>query len=192
MANIDSIPNILNESQIVKFILCKDELFDSSVEFIQNYVYESEQKKIILQNTDDLYVLITPFKQKHLILQTLRKILNKDDYNNLQRNGYFIIGLLLLDHSIKNNRYQYIDYIDSRIKGYNIAYYMIEKYEKEYDKVLLPYDILKSSAKYWKKYFEKKFNVKTSMDLDNIIIKGFNIKNNIHWEYLIELYMNNK
>ena len=47
--------DLIKEGHLIKFV--KLNLFDVSVEFMENYIYESDQKKVILQNIADLYVL---------------------------------------------------------------------------------------------------------------------------------------
>ena len=56
--------DLIKEGHLIKFV--KLNLFDVSVEFMENYIYESDQKKVILQNIDDLYVYIIPFNNNKL------------------------------------------------------------------------------------------------------------------------------
>jgi hypothetical protein len=173
--------DLLKDGKLIKFDTLHYSLFNVSVEFMENYIYESEQKKIILQNIKDLYVFVIPFNK------LWKNILDDDAYKILKKYNNYIIGFILLDESAKTDKIQYIDYIDSRLKKHNIAQYMIKIYEKENNIILIPYDILKSASKYWKNYFEKKYNIFNLDDLD-LFIKKLQIKNNIYWDYLIQLY----
>ena len=42
-------------------------------------------------------------------------------------------------------------------------------------------------CKYWKKYFERKYNIKTLYDLE-MFKKNIGVKHTIYWKYLIDLY----
>ena len=173
--------NLFNNGYLTKFNSLDHTLFNVSVEFMENYIFESDQKKIILQNLDDLHVFILPFDK------SLKNILDNDIFNFVKKNHNYIIGFILLDESAKTDKLQYIDYIDTRIKKHNLASHMIQLYEQQNNIILVPYDILKSASSYWKKYFERKYNIKTINALDNWV-NSMNIKKNIKWDHLIDLY----
>jgi hypothetical protein len=61
---------------------------------------------------------------------------------------------------------------------------MINIYETQYNVILLPYDILDSASKYWKKYFEKKYNIKLKDEYTNFLNKMNINENEIRWSFL--------
>lgn len=172
---------LFEKGQLIRFDSIHHDLFDVSVEFMQNYIYESDQKDLILKNLQNLYVFLVPYNIQ------FKNLLDIDLYKISKKYGYFISGFILLDVSAKTDKVQYIDYIDTRIKKHNLANYMIELYEKDNNIKLIPFDILETACRYWKKYFEKKYNIN---DLDELetLKKTLEIKHKVCWEYLFKLY----
>ena len=171
--------DIIKDSYLIKFDVLNHTLFNVSVEFVENYIYESNEKKLLLDNLHNLFVYISPYNK------LLKNIIIDDLFAFMKKNNGLIIGFILLSDHKKNN-IQYIEYIDSRIKKYNIAYHMINIYETQYNIILIPYDILESASNYWKKYFEKKYNIK-SKDEYYIFLNKINIiENEIRWSFLFK------
>jgi len=173
--------DLTKEGELIKFDSLHHEIFDVSVEFMQNYIYESDQKKVILQNLQNLYVFVIAYNEKW------KDILDKDAYKILKKYKHYIIGFILVDNNTKTDKIQYIDYIDTRIKKYNIAYQIIEIYEKNNNICLIPYDILETAARYWKKYFERKYYISTLYDLE-IFKNKLVMKHKVCWDFLFKLY----
>jgi hypothetical protein len=111
---------------------------------------------IMLKDLSDIYVLVSkkdfPF--------------DKIPYKNIKlklKNGKknYVLGYIWLCPWIVEKPdcipYHFINYIDTRISGLNIAKYMINIYEFHDEKKgqvnLLPFEIALSSKNYWKKYF---------------------------------------
>jgi hypothetical protein len=167
----------LKDCYLVKFDSIHHTLFNVSVEFVENYIYTSYEQNLLLNNLHNLFVYLIPYNKMW------KNILDIDLFKNLKKNNGLIIGFILLSDIIKNN-IRFIEYIDTRIRKYNIAYHIINLYEKQNNIILIPYDILESASIYWKKYFEKKYNIKSKEDivffLDKIKIK----ENEIKWNYL--------
>ena len=80
----------------------------------------------------------------------------------------------------------FINFIDSRISGMNIARYMIQKYEeKSFRKCyLLPYEIMFSAKEYWKKYFIRFLNINNKTVLSKMIDVNHITPNDIKWDNL--------
>ena len=173
--------DFIKNGKLLKFDSLHHTLFDISVEFMENYIYESNQKKLILDNLQNLYVYIINFDEKY------KNIIDKDSYKMLKKYNNYIIGFILVENKIIDNTFQYINYIDTRIKKNNLANYMIELYEKQHNIILIPFDILETACRYWKKYFEKKYNIFTLDELDKFKQK-FKIKDQLYWNFLIDLY----
>lgn len=81
----------------------------------------------------------------------------------------------------------FIQFIDSRISGLNIAKYMIEKYEEDFEeeRYLFPFEVMNGAEKYWKKYFMELYKIKNQTDLSQMI-KDFGFKKgDVRWEELM-------
>lgn len=159
-------------------------------EFIKNYICKCPDKGILLKNLSNIYVLYGMQNSDNYVKSTEKKwkdILNDEQYEIMQKNNYYILGFILIDKKkSKNDKVHYIGLIDTRVKGYNIAELMINKYEKSYENIkLLPYEIIETSTKYWQKYFGNYFSTKE--EYHKFIIDMKINDDNIKWDYLIEL-----
>ena len=167
-------------------------------EFVKNVVmnmnkFDEHNKNgygIMLKDLSNIYVLVSnkffPFNN----LKPSQK--NSIDLSSAKQN--FVLGYIwLFPFKIINedgSHYHLISYIDSRISGLNIVKYMIHEFEFEFGEKrnLLPYEIASSSAKYWKKYFMEKSDIKTKQDLQNMI-KELKLKHeDIKWNELFLKY----
>jgi hypothetical protein len=61
------------------------------------------------------------------------------------------LGIILT--SKLNEKVHYIEYMDSMLKGNHICEKMIHKYMSQFDKLLIPYEIINGSSIYWLKYY---------------------------------------
>lgn len=172
--------DFIKNGKLLKFDSLHYSLFDISVEFMKIYIYESNQKKLILDNLQNLYVYVVNFDER------FKNIIDNNSYKMLKKHNNYIIGFILVNNKI-NNIVQYINYIDTRIKKHNLAKYMIELYEKQYNIILIPYDILETASRYWKKYFEEKYNILTLSEL-KMLKEKLEIKDQLHWKFLMDLY----
>ena len=123
-------------------------------------------------------------------------ILSAQQNELLTKNSAFIIGYMLmtLEHP---KDIHFIEYIDSRVQGYNISDCMIKRFENEVvefekesfgckqvkPKCVIPKEIVCSSTGYWKKYFDRRLGVCSKEDLDQIK-KTLHIDNLVNWFYL--------
>lgn len=92
--------------------------------------------------------------------------------------------------------YHYINFIDTRISGLNIAKYMIEKYQEDhqceepYEEIILfPYEV--TNGVYWKKYFMEVYKIKNKTELSQMIIDFEFKEGDIKWETLMWEFENN-
>jgi len=127
---------------------------DAIKEFIDNVVYKHPNWAVLLKNLSDIYVLVAYFgSQKYLKdgEKSWKEIMNKEQYETLEKNGDLVIAYMLVDERYEN--IHYIDLFDTVVRNNNLGYHMINKYEKErdYNVNLIPQNIILSSAKYWAK-----------------------------------------
>lgn len=129
------------------------------------------------------------------------EILDIDQNKFLEENRAYIIGWMLMtpEHPIDVH---FIEYVDTRVKGYNLTDCLIKKFENElavlnnYEgknmlqgcfqirpKCVLPKEIIQTSAEFWMKYFEKRFDIHT---LEQVVEMKTNMRidQKVIWHYL--------
>mgnify|MGYP006138553927 FL=1 len=118
------------------------------------------------------------------------------DIDSMESKKYIVLGYIWIhpyrctNENTDSIPCHLIQYIDSRISGLNIAKYMIDQYENSSVNggiSLLPYEIGFGADKYWKKYFEEEYHIKTVKKL-NKLINDCNLNQvGIKWQNLFEL-----
>lgn len=134
-------------------------------QFIENVVYKHPNCELLLRQLSDIYVLVASIDAqiyKREGEKTWKDIMNKEQYDILEKNRNFIISYMLITK--KHQNIHYIDLFDTIIRKNNCGELMINKYETNYKVTLIPQNIIQSSAKYWAKIL----NV-ILLDLDNDI-----------------------
>lgn len=129
------------------------------------------------------------------------EILTTEQNIFLQTHKALIVGYMLMTPEHPKDIYL-IEYINSRITGYNIADCMIKKLENEMvefekltdgckqvkPKCVIPREIISSSKGYWVKYFDRRLGVKSKEDLDKVK-NTLHINNLVNWFYLENIYI---
>ena len=165
-------------------------------EFLNNVVMNTgcdcyNGNGIMLRDFSDIYVLVSnedfPFDK----FKMNRKI--TIDLSAAKES--FVLGYIWISSSIKKyegcNSYHFIQFIDTRISGLNMAKYMIEKYEMmnfNDDCILFPQQIVMGAQYYWKKYFMEVYEIKNKADLLKMITDFKFGKYDIQWEHLISAF----
>lgn len=155
---------------------------------------------IMLKDFSNIYVLVS---KRNFPFHKLTKK-NKMYINLRKAKRNFVLGYIWLCPWEKTNYCNvshYINFIDTRITGLNIAEHMIHLYETRYEDDkrikennnewlcnLLPYEISNNSAKYWKGYFANNLCVKNLDDMIELIKLHDIKKDDIKWEELYSLY----
>tara|TARA_B110000967_G_C18899431_1_gene573492 strand:+ start:4171 stop:4761 length:591 start_codon:yes stop_codon:yes gene_type:complete len=144
---------------------------------------------IMLPNLSDIYVLVStpdfPFEK----LNSTHK--SSIDLSVATKN--FVLGYIwICPWKIENKGYipyHFIQYIDSRISGLNIAKYMIDEYEgHREERLLFPYEVAGGAEKYWKQYFTEVYNIKNKNELIQMRIDyGINA-GDVKWDELNSLF----
>tara|TARA_B110000285_G_C15119951_1_gene616483 strand:- start:1093 stop:1698 length:606 start_codon:yes stop_codon:yes gene_type:complete len=192
-------------SEHTRFGKIKDIYYGSSSdrtglnEFVTNVVMNMDMTNdnnkngygIMLPDLSDIYVLISKPEFPFSTLTSSHK--KSIDLSAAKTNfvlGYVWICPWTLDIEGRTTNH-FIQYIDSRISGLNIAKYMIDSYEWDTYRnpsFLLPYEVATESKNYWKKHFMNVYNVKNKKDLIKMITDyGFK-ESDIKWENLIETF----
>ena len=166
--------------------------------FVNDVVYKHPNWGILLKNLSDIYVLVASFGAQSLLKdgeKSWKEIMKKDEYDILEKNGYFVVSYMLVKEKNKNNHY--IDLFDTIIRNNNLGRVMINKYEQDkYDNQanLVPQEIIESSAKYWGKvlgfyYFSEdtgKFYMYKE-DIEEYIEDNELDSNDLRWKHLYNL-----
>lgn len=159
-------------------------------EFLNRYINNHVNKSCLLFRLSNIYVLIGMKSSDKIVKKDEKKwieIMEEDEYKYLNKNKYYVLGYILIRGKSKgNSNNHYIDMIDTRLRGHNIAKHMISEYEKyilNNESILLPYEIIPSSADYWKKYFSV-FCIECTEDLDDFIKENDIGCDNIDWGFL--------
>ena len=204
---------IMNEFTLNKFTefgkikdIWGDSLHDKKGlhEFLNNVVMNTDPNcnngwEKMLPDLSDIYVLVSkqnfPFdklslNQKHSI-----------DLSFANKN--FVLGYIWLCPWILKNEecvpYHFINFIDSRISGLNIAKHMMSKYEYDYDyeydeekeeeeRFLFPFEVISSAKNYWKKYFMNVYSIKNKNELEQMITEYKFKKSDIRWDELFSTF----
>lgn len=186
------------------------------VEFVENYVLKHPNKEMLLSDLSNIYVLVTKMYLQHQFDDEINNFPEeylKDKKDIYVENRYeFVLGYIWVSNKketpSKDHKWydadidkeiHYINIIDSRVSGLNIAKHMIGRYDghDKYDRGsnayyeidLVPKHIIYDSAKYWKKYFDDYIDFgnedhKTVLQ-DYMSFWKIDPEN---WKYLIDLY----
>lgn len=162
------------------------------IEFVKNIVMNDENyngQNKMLPDLSEIYVLVSkkdfPFHK-----------LTSDQKNTIDlsfANNNFILGYIWLCNwtveSKNHNPYHFINVIDSRISKMNICKYMIQTYEEinESEITLLPFEIDFGARYYWKKYFNKEFEIANKDELNQMII-DWELSEEVRWEELFTIF----
>jgi hypothetical protein len=167
-------------------------LGESLKEFINTVIYEHPNWCELLPQLSDIHVLVANKCRGGLIWKDILG----DKYGFLEKHGRYIIGWMYIDprKNKEENDIHYIDFIDSTIKGHNIAQIMINKYEKDNKVSLFPEEIIHSSSKYWSKkmIIEDEDGLIYKQDIDQFIEENSIDKDRIKWNSLYEICVDNE
>ena len=161
-------------------------------DFWDNFIHFQPNKGIFLRDFSNLYVLIGCNSDDTLCEKHEKKwsdVLSANEYQKMLNNTQYILGFILIDDSNKDeiNRVHYIEYIDTCLKGYNIADLMISKYQNMFDVTLEPKEIINSAVLFWKKRFQCDDHKLYEDDID-YYINEYNLdKNIINWTNLYKI-----
>jgi len=98
-------------------------------EFVDNCINKHPNKNILIKNYQ--IFMFCHFSDSKLYLKEGEKdwneFLTPENYTFLQEHEYYIIGYMVINEA-KSDNIHYIDFIDIRLRGYNLASFMMYKY----------------------------------------------------------------
>lgn len=122
-------------------------------EFINNYVKGHTEENSLLVNLSNLYVMIASYGSERYVKSNefrWKDAMDNVEYCLLSKHKYMIVGVMNISSSSYSD-VELIEWIDTRVRGKNIAYYMMDKYMNDTDKYLVPREIVPSAKGYWDK-----------------------------------------
>ncbi len=150
---------------------------NSIIEFITNTILTHPNAGSLFRKLSKIFVLIA-MKYSECYLKKNEKswkdVMSLEQYGKLNTNNSYIIGYILIDDD------NFIDFIDTRIRGHNIAKYMMSRYYEKFSIILQPKEIIKSAVKYWLKIID----VISIEELEEYIADHEINKNMINWNEL--------
>lgn len=173
------------------------------VEFITNCLMKSDAH--LFAEYSYMYILVAhgpPDRASEPYEKSWKDLLNPEQCDLMRRNHGFVVGYMLM--TIEHPKdVHLIECVDTRVAGCNIADAMIRKYENEVamiaaphnslvgiqilPKCVLPKEITVKAVGYWKKFFERRYEVRSSERLEEI--KSYaNLKRYVLWDHLYSLY----
>ena len=168
------------------------------VEFIKSVVMnmdmcDGENKNgygVMLHDVSNLHVLVS---HRDFPFESLSEGQNKNiNLTAASEDNCFVLGYIWTSPNIKRGNageadFHFIEYIDSRISGLDIAKYMIDMYGDCNKACLLPYNIAYGADKYWKKYFEDEHDIETKDELKQLIVDCELNSSDIKWNSLFDI-----
>lgn len=151
---------IIKDSWFVKISESAVLNFETIKEFIENCIYKHPNKNLLLPQLSNLFVLVcdTNSEKFYHNNKSLKNCLSDEQYEFLQKNDKYILGYIWVsDQKSKNDKnIHYIEFIDTRLKGCNIAEHMMSQYEGYINSdnvdnncLLLPKEIIDTAVGYW-------------------------------------------
>lgn len=146
-------------------------------EFITEYIMKQEDRHLRLRyyNNTSIYYIV---KED---VETWKGSLTDEQVDKLMNDGYLAVGYITSTNSTILNSVRFVEYIDTFVRGKNIALHMMKDVGK-YVKYVLPRQPSLSSVSYWRRYIMKMYGY------DNIheLIEDIELyKENANWSDLI-------
>lgn len=157
-------------------------------EFVQNEIIKKEGSYLLSQLSNMYILLGDKGSEKYLKSHETKweELLDPVLLDNITKNGSVILGYLVVcDTTTDVNGNHYIEYICSRLPGYQLARFMINRYEQKYmpkrgnyndSTYLLPRVISNDTVGYWERYLGI-YDINTANDIvefmqENQIVDG--------------------
>jgi hypothetical protein len=157
-------------------------------DFIDHLLPQPNGVTLITQ-LSEMYVLVADMEKEYLSNKKWKDFMNEEQYKLLETNQQYVIGYMLINDTHGKDKHHYIDFINTRLKGHNIADLMIRKYITEKRCGLYPQEIMYSAVGYWRKNLKYIFdNIDYSSDIIDEIKIFYNIKMELKWDWLINLF----
>jgi hypothetical protein len=169
------------------------------MEFITNCLMKSDAH--LFADYSYIHILVAhgpPERRNETHQPCWKDLLNPEQCELMKRNHGFVVGYMLMATESPKDVHL-IECIDTRVPGYNIAEAMIHKYENEVatitssnesftpvkllPKCVLPKEITRHAAKYWKRFFEKRYGVQHSEALRQVKTNS-NLEQYVLWDAL--------
>jgi len=174
---------VIEDADLVKVSHFSNRIIHSIDTFVKTQIFKHINSKYLLCNLSDMWVLMANKFSDDTTKDDEKKwkdLLSEEQYKHLVDDGYYVLGYILVKKD--ENGFEYIDRIETFLRGFNLASRMMADWTSIHDKTIYPLEIIDESAGYWKKYYD----LKTTKQLDNLI-KSNNILSSLRLRWA-ELY----
>lgn len=125
---------------------------DHVVHTIESRILTHRHARVLLRSLDQLYILVGKKSEERMCTPQEKKwndILSPALIQEMEQHEMCTLGMVLVTN--QDNVF-YIEWIESFLKGYNVAATMMSMLERECE-ACIPRDISGESFQYWQKYF---------------------------------------
>ena len=170
---------VIEDADLVKVGNFGNRIVYSIDTFVKTQIFKHINSKYLLCNLSDMWVLMANKYSDNTAKDDEKKwkdLLSEEQYKHLVDDGYYVLGYMLVKKD--EDGFEYIDRIETFLRGFNLASRMMADWSSIHDKVIHPLEIIDESAGYWKKYYD----LKTTKELDNLI-KNNNILSSLRLQW---------
>jgi hypothetical protein len=206
---------VTDNTKFMKIVDLPSEYSDAMYEFIEKHIYFHPNKSSLICGLSNIWVFIalkcseSRYRGDHSVIERenefpyavikreeeipWKQILKKKQYNLLMKNGAYIVGYMLMYKwfTPDDRGYHLIDFIDTRVRGFNLASLIMKRYKEKEGYNAFPHYIIYSSAGYWYKYFCKEYFPYCDADdyvTINKFIEEYDInKKELQWQEIFNL-----
>jgi len=163
---------------------------EAMLQFFDDVVRKHPNKIPLIQEFSNIHVLLASADAQQYVREgesTWADILTSEQYDTLERNRHLVIGFMLITQNCETGL-DFIEYMDTMVRGHHLGRHMCTKYKNETHHKLLPRIIVKTSVNYWAKELDV-INDEGKIErrlIDQSIEPTRNTTEDINWE---ELYM---
>jgi len=170
---------VIEDADLVKVGNFSNRIVHSIDTFVKTQIFKHINSKYLLCNLSDMWVLMANKYSDNYVENDQKKwkdLLSEEQYKHLVDDGYYVLGYILVKKD--EDGFEYIDRIETFLRGFNLASRMMADWTSIHDKTIYPLEIIDESAGYWKKYYD----LKTTKELDNLI-KNNNILSSLRLQW---------
>jgi len=170
---------VIEDADLVKVGNFSNRIVHSIDTFVKTQIFKHINSKYLLCNLSDMWVLMANKYSDNYAENDQKKwkdLLSEEQYKHLVDDGYYVLGYILVKKD--EDGFEYIDRIETFLRGFNLASRMMADWTSIHDKTIYPLEIIDESAGYWKKYYD----LKTTKELDNLI-KNNNILSSLRLQW---------
>lgn len=163
---------------------------EAMLQFFDDVVRKHPNQRHLIQEFSNIHVLLASADAEKYVREgesTWADILTSEQCDMLERNRHLVIGFMLITQNCETGL-DFIEYMDTMVRGHHLGRHMRTKYQNETHHELLPRIIIDTSVNYWAKELDV-INDEGKIErglIELAIEPARNTNEDINWE---ELYM---